>query len=425
MAQSVDVNALFDRIALLVTEGVSDPDVVTLFNGIDIVALSDEVGIDTPDSVYLSTGIYRRIRLLEGGITSSYISVQAQIKEMANRIILLEGGVVNIDTNTYIDGTSYVVMDATSGDATTAWDDEVNTGFTPVQLFDDYTGSFARLRVDYDESTPDKILFFYFDAGRLIDTSGFAIQPFWPDDVYDDGLTVPQITRLMAKVYDTDPWTTITTLTLDSQPTTMDAIQKLFAPVTYQYFRFEFDAIFKTFNTTELCIYELATVKMISPQLSETISSELLDPTPFTFTATSTLWTAEEDPYLMWDGNLSTVPLFKMDVPEPEGIVFIEFDAGAAVSVGGFIMRFHPDSYRKPQDVVMFSGTSTSGPWTQIGTSEGISFSSKSLTVTFPQQSVRYFRVVFSNPAGGLNYPAQAKLMSWSTFDLINGTINQ
>ena len=425
MTQSVDVNALFDRLAVLVTGVVSDPDVVTLFNGIDIVALSDEVGIDTPDSVYLSTGIYRRIRLLEGGITTNYISVQAQIKEMANRIILLEGGVVNIDTNTYIDGTSYVVMDATSGDATTAWDDEVNTGFTPVQLFDDYTGSFARLRVDYDESTPDKILFFYFDAGRLIDTSGFAIQPFWPDDVYDAGLTVPQITRLMAKVYDTDPWTTITTLTLDSQPTTTDAIQKLFEPVTYQYFRFKFDAIFTTGNTTELCIYELATVKMISPQLSETISSELLDPTPFTFTATSTLWTAEEDPYLMWDGNLSTVPLFKMDVPEPEGIVFIEFDAGAAVSVGGFIMRFHPDSYRKPQDVVMFSGTSTSGPWTQIGTSEGISFSSKSLTVTFPQQSVRYFRVVFSNPAGGLNYPEQAKLMSWSTFDLINGTINQ
>jgi len=425
MTQSVDVNALFDRLAVLVTGVVSDPDVVTLFNGIDIVALSDEVGIDTPGSVYLSTGIYRAIRLLEGGITTNYISVQAQIKEMANRIILLEGGVVNIDTNTYIDGTSYVVMDATSGDPTTAWDDAANTGFTPVQLFDDYIGSFARLRVDYDESTPDKILFFDFDAGRLIDTSGFAIQPFWPDDVYDAGLTVPQITRLMAKVYDTDPWTTITTLTLDSQPTTTDAIQKLFEPVTYQYFRFKFDAIFTTGNTTELCIYELATVKMISPQLSETISSKLLDPTPFTFTATSTLWTAEQDPYLMWDGNVSTAPLFKMDVPEPEGIVFIEFDAGAAVSVGGFIMRFHPDSYRKPQDIVMFSGTSTSGPWTQIGTSEGISFSSKSLTVTFPQQSVRYFRVVFSNPAGGLNYPEQAKLMSWSTFDLINGTIKQ
>ena len=425
MTQSVDVNALFDQLALLVTGVVSDPDIVTLFNGIDIVALSDEVGIDSPGSIYFSTGLYRAIRLLEGGITSNYISVQAQIKEMANRIILLEGGVINIDTNTYIDGTSYVVMDATSGDNTTAWDDEANAGFTPYQLFDDYIGSFARLRLDYNESTPDGILFFDFDAGRLIDTSGFAIQPFWPEDVYDDQLTVPKNTRLMAKVYETDPWITIATLTLDSQPTTAGAIQKLFEPVTYQYFRFEFDAIFTSGNTTELCIYQLATVKMISPQLSETIPSELIDPTPFTLTATSTLWSDEKDPYRMWDGNLSTAASFKMDVPEPEGIVFIEFDAGAAVSVGGFIMRFHPDSYRKPQDIVMFSGTSTSGPWTQIGTSEGISFSSKSLTVTFPQQSVRYFRVVFSNPAGGLNYPEQAKLMSWSTFDLINGTIKQ
>jgi len=149
--------------------------------------------------------------------------------------------------------------------------------------------------------------------------------------------------------------------------------------------------------------------------------SETVDPTPFTMIATSELWDENQDPYKMWDGLLYTSTSFKMDAPEPDGVVFIEFDAGAVVSVNGFIMRFYPAD-RAPQDIVIYSGTSTTGPWTQIGTSDGIPLSSNSMIVPFPSQSVRYFRVVFSNPAGGNPNAEQALLMRWSTFSLTTDT---
>jgi len=162
-------------------------------------------------------------------------------------------------------------------------------------------------------------------------------------------------------------------------------------------------------------------IQIIENQLIITPLSEMIDPTLFTMIATSELWDTNQDPYKMWDGRLDTAISFKMDAPEPDGVVFIEFDAGAVVTVKGFIMRFYPDSYRAPQDIVIYSGTSTTGPWTQIGTSNGIPLSSNGMIVPFPSQLVRYFRVVFSNPAGGLTYAEQALLMSWSTFSLTTG----
>jgi len=162
-------------------------------------------------------------------------------------------------------------------------------------------------------------------------------------------------------------------------------------------------------------------IQIIENQLIITPVSETVNPTPLTMIATSALWDENQDPYKKWDGLLDTSTSFKMDAPEPDGVVFIEFDAGAVVSVKGFIMRFHPDSYRAPQDIVIYSGTSTTGPWTQIGTSDGIPLSSNGIIVPFPSQSVSYFRVVFSNPAGGLLYAEQALLMSWSTFSLTRG----
>jgi len=198
MTLSVDVNALFDRLALLVTEG--------------------EPG--------------------DGGST-----LEARVAALESAVFLIP--------NTYIDGTSFVILDATSASSnpTIAWDDPVIEQAGPNKLFDDDQSTYAQFYINEDIN-PTGFSFVEFDAGSVIDISGFAIKPV-PNPYDDNRVQIPTTTRLMARLSNSDPWTTIETLILDSQPTTADPIQVVFQSdpsprsESYRYFRFEFDAVWQ------------------------------------------------------------------------------------------------------------------------------------------------------------------------------------
>ena len=66
-----------------------------------------------------------------------------------------------------------------------------------------------------------------------------------------------------------------------------------------------------------------ARIQIIENQLIITPVSETVNPTPLTMIATSALWDENQDPYKKWDGLLDTSTSFKMDAPEPDGVVFI------------------------------------------------------------------------------------------------------
>jgi len=131
-------------------------------------------------------------------------------------------------------------------------------------------------------------------------------------------------------------------------------------------------------------------------------SGEFINRNSFVVTRSTPLY--RNDPnhsvYRLFDGNASTRAALILTTPGPAGVVFIEFDMGAAVAVSGF--RMIPASrilYRFPRDTRLFSGASSSGPWTHIGTSilAASPPSTNDIRVTFPSQSARYFRVVFTN----------------------------
>jgi len=229
MTQSVDVNALFDRLALLVTGGVSGPT-----NGIDIAALDARVGVNATASL-VATGLFARI-------------------------IALEDGVVNTDNpdnpdNTYIDSASFVVTDASPSDVGEAWDAPGRNYFKEVDPA--YEDS-ARYLVDKDVG----YAYVDFEAGSLIDISGFEMKP-WQFGTGEFVYPMPLTTRLMARLSTTDPWITIGTLTVDAQPEpyTMLSYQTSFEPVSYRYFRFEF-VYTETMSASDA--YEILYLKLIA-----------------------------------------------------------------------------------------------------------------------------------------------------------------
>ena len=216
MTQSVDVNALFDRLALLVTGGGPG----------------------------------------DGGLT------------LEARVAALERAVFSVP-NTYIDGILFVITDATcsSSLATIEWDDPGIAKFAPDKLFDDDHSSSARFYLDAESNTTG-FLFVEFDAGSVIDISGFAMQHLYNNRFYTETqYYVPGTTRLMARLSNSDPWTTIKTFILDSQPTTADPIQVLFQSQSYRYFRFEFDAIYEPVPgdaESQYNVYEFESIKLIA-----------------------------------------------------------------------------------------------------------------------------------------------------------------
>ena len=131
---------------------------------------------------------------------------------------------------------------------------------------------------------------------------------------------------------------------------------------------------------------------------------EFLDPNSYVVTRSS-LWYNHEnngdyDAYKLFDGDENTVTNFIMDNAGVDGVAFTEFEMGEFVHVSGFRMKPR-DTYkdRFPRDTRLFSGTSSSGLWTQIGTSILATSPSNdsNIIVEFPSASSRYFRVVFTN----------------------------
>jgi len=220
MTQSVDVNALFDWLALLVTRGVSDPDSGTIFNEIDIAALNTRVGVDAT-AISMSTDLFARIMELER---------------------------LNRGPNTYIDGTSFVITDATKSFVGATWDKADSYGnhpFWAYEMFDDDPRTFARFWLEkYSDNNPTGNAFVDFDAGSLIDISGFWMKIYdGVNKLYPDW--VPRTNRLRARLSTSDPWITIGTSIVDTPPPTRpsDPIQVLFPSVSYRYFRFEMDGV--------------------------------------------------------------------------------------------------------------------------------------------------------------------------------------
>jgi len=220
MTQSVDVNALFDRLALLVNGGVSDPDYIPLFNGIDILALDAKVGVDNQASISDATGLYKLFCLLENGVTSNY-------SQLSSRLLTLEGGVVitNPDTNAaYVDSSSFVITNISPGALA------ANLLFTDTDPEHEDT---TKLTVDIDVG----YTFVDFDAGSVIDISGFEMKP-WQFRTGEFVTPIPLTTRLMARVSGTDPWITIGTLVVNEQPQPYASTRykKTFGSESYQYF---------------------------------------------------------------------------------------------------------------------------------------------------------------------------------------------
>jgi len=144
---------------------------------------------------------------------------------------------------------------------------------------------------------------------------------------------------------------------------------------------------------------------------------EFLDPNSYVVTRSSP-WSenhADYGVYKLFDGDESTFTAFIKDMSGVNGVAFAEFEMGEVVRMSGFRMKPR-NSYKNrfPRDTRLFSGTSSSGPWTQIGTSILATSPSNdnNIIVEFQSASSRYFRVVFTN-AG------QDQYCDLNTFDLL------
>jgi len=129
----------------------------------------------------------------------------------------------------------------------------------------------------------------------------------------------------------------------------------------------------------------------------------IVDTTSLVVTDSTTWYNAPNqmfDVYNLFDGNSNSRMALKMATSGSTGVAFIELDMGAVVGVGGFIIQpSGAELNRFPRDTRLFSGTSSSGPWTQIGMSIRTASPSNTneIAVTFPSRSGRYFRVVFTD----------------------------
>jgi len=155
-------------------------------------------------------------------------------------------------------------------------------------------------------------------------------------------------------------------------------------------------------------------------------SGEIINPNSFVVTD-STPWhmnSPQFSVYSLFDGNSNSRMLL---TPGSTGVAFIELDMGAVVGVGGFIMQpsnvFSGHSLRRfPRDTRLFSGMSSSGPWTQIGMSilEAYPSNTNEIAVTFPSLSSRYFRVVLTDaPADQFVELTQFKFIAAQSIDVL------
>jgi len=148
--------------------------------------------------------------------------------------------------------------------------------------------------------------------------------------------------------------------------------------------------------------------------------SDIVDPTPFVVTD-STPWNENGDKWqpsnaFLNDGLTVTNVALLLDVPGPTGFAFMEFDAWAVVAVSGFRIGPHAGVLRRfPRDIHLFAGTSSSGPWTQIGMSILVSAppNGDKITSIFPSRSARYFRWEFTD----------VKEDMWAQFDTFTFTL--
>jgi len=111
-----------------------------------------------------------------------------------------------------------------------------------------------------------------------------------------------------------------------------------------------------------------AAIESIENQLIITSASgEFLDPNLYVVTRSSPWYENNVDygVYKLFDGDESTVTAFIKDMSGVNGVAFAEFEMGEVVRVSGFRMKPR-NSYkdRFPRDTRLFSGTSTTGPWT-------------------------------------------------------------
>jgi len=152
---------------------------------------------------------------------------------------------ISTDVNTYYDSKSFVITDASPGQSGVAWDSQ-----EPINLISSFYNLFdgrpeTNTRILGGDVTP----YVEFDAGAPIKLTGFKFKPkdLSPDESANMGGIpgygyINPVTRLQGRLSLADDWVTFATLTVDTSPTTTDAIEKVMAfSATYRFFRFEFE----------------------------------------------------------------------------------------------------------------------------------------------------------------------------------------
>jgi len=371
------------------------------------------------------------------GADAETAALEERVEDIENKLV------INSGSGDIVDITSLVVTDSS------------NSLRLVSNLFDGK--SFTSMALVKDTSDSTGVGFIELDIGAVVGVGGFIMQP-------NGSATYrfPRDTRLFSGTSSSGPWTQIGMSILAASPSNNTKIAVTFPPRSGRYFRVVFTDTAADVDLVEVAQFKfiaaaIDVLENINTRITQLETAETVDPALEAYVGaldarvegnsdaigilqdvdarvegienklgltrdivdTTSLVVTDSTPlrpqfsvYSMFDGNSNSRMIITTDFT---GVAFIELDMGAVVKVGGFIMQ--PSDFfiennvnyslnRFPRDTRLFSGTSSSGPWTQIGMSilAASPSNTNEISVTFPPRSGRYFRVVLTETVDEYEY---------------------
>jgi len=357
--------------------------------------------VDFRDIQQYTFAIFRTFTLLTTQTMDVFEHINTRISQLESAL----EGAVEVAEPINLSGVSIVSNSPHSGSSRSAANpfdsylNPYNEGFQGVSLWNTISSIIAFVVIDTQTSIRVGSVTFY-SAGN-------------------PGNRCPKKFDVFSRTSGTGPWTLQGTANWEgAYPPTTNANQPvLFANIkTAQFWRLEVSGHVDTYSQLSEAVFsspgpesgpepsQIETrVTSIEDKLVVNLGTgELLDPNSYVATRSSSWYQQPSTTYgvyNLFDGDPSTFAGFIMDKSGVDGVAFAEFEMGEVVHVSGFRMK--PRNVlrdRFPWDTRLFSGPSSSGPWTQIGTSILATSPSNdnNIIVEFPSASARYFRAVFT-----------------------------